>query len=53
MGRGRGKDNEEAIRKRLLIASDELNAQNEFDAVVINDDLDRASLEVEKLIGFI
>lgn len=48
--RGRGTESEEDIRKRLKKAVEELNAANEFDAVVINDDFDQALLELEKLI---
>ena len=48
--RGRGTDSEEAIQKRLARAKDELNAEAEFDATVINDDLERA---LEQLIGLI
>ncbi len=50
--RGRGTESEEAIQRRLKRAKQELNAQNEFDAVVVNDDLDLALLEIERLIGF-
>tara|TARA_Y100001968_G_C19216824_1_gene647610 strand:+ start:213 stop:779 length:567 start_codon:yes stop_codon:yes gene_type:complete len=46
----RGTDSDEAIRKRLLRAEEELKAQNEFDAVVINDDLDKATIEIEQLM---
>ena len=49
--RGRGTDSEEAIRRRLTRAQDELNAQAEFDAVVINDDLDQALQRLEQLMG--
>ena len=45
--RGRGTDTEDAIQLRLARASEELNAQNEFDAVVINDDLDQALKQLE------
>ena len=48
--RGRATDSEEAIQRRLLRATDELKAQKEFDAVVINDDLQKAVLEIEKII---
>ncbi|MGC6483104.1 MAG: guanylate kinase [Synechococcus sp.] len=49
--RGRGTDSEEAIEKRLARARQELEAQAEFDAVVVNDDLDRALVELERLMG--
>ena len=49
--RGRGTDSEEAIQKRLARARQELEAQGEFDAVVVNDDLDLALVELERLMG--
>ncbi|WP_320667262.1 guanylate kinase [Prochlorococcus sp. MIT 1307] len=49
--RGRATDSEAAIQRRLLRAKEELKAQNEFDAVVINDDLDKALEDLEGKIG--
>jgi guanylate kinase len=49
--RGRGSDSEEAIRRRLERAREELKAEAEFDAVVVNDDLERALAELEQLCG--
>jgi guanylate kinase len=49
--RGRGTDSEEAIRSRLGRARVELQAAAEFDAVVVNADLDQALQELENLIG--
>ena len=49
--RGRGTDSEEAIRNRLAIANKELFAKKEFDAVVINADIDQAFKEIEGLMG--
>jgi guanylate kinase len=49
--RGRGTDSEEAIQRRLTRAREELSAQDEFDAVVVNDDLDQALLKLEGLMG--
>jgi guanylate kinase len=49
--RGRGSDSEEAIRRRLERAREELQAEAEFDAVVVNDDLERALVELERLCG--
>jgi guanylate kinase len=49
--RGRGSDSEEAIRRRLERAREELQAEAEFDAVVINDDLERALVELERICG--
>jgi len=48
--RGRGTDAEEAIQRRLQRAEEELRAQGEFDAVVINDDLDSALEALERLM---
>tara|TARA_Y100001968_G_C19301818_1_gene689482 strand:+ start:503 stop:1072 length:570 start_codon:yes stop_codon:yes gene_type:complete len=48
--RGRGTESEEDIQKRLIRASEEMNAINEFDAVVINDSLNKALSELEGLI---
>jgi guanylate kinase len=49
--RGRGTDNEAAISRRLARAEVELAASSEFDAVLVNDDLDVALLELEQLMG--
>ena len=43
-------DAEEAILRRLARAEQELKAQGEFDAVVINDTLDTALFELERLM---
>ncbi len=51
--RGRATDSEEAIAQRLFRANEELSSQNEFDAIVINDDLQRAIEEIERLIGLV
>ena len=51
--RDRATDDENAIKLRLLRAREELDAREEFDAVVINDNLDLAILEIEKKIGLI
>lgn len=48
--RGRGTDSEEAILHRLARARDELAAAAEFDAVLVNDDLEKALSELEELI---
>jgi guanylate kinase len=49
--RGRATETEEAIQRRLVRAREELMAQQEFDAVVINDDLQAAVIELESLMG--
>ncbi len=48
--RGRGTEAEEAIQRRLKRAHEELAAQQEFDAIVINDDLETAVTELEHLM---
>ncbi len=50
--RGRGTDGEEAIRQRLERARVELEAEAEFDAVLVNADLEAAVRELERLLGF-
>jgi len=50
--RGRGTDSEEAISRRLARARLELEAAAEFDAVVVNADLEQAQRELEGLLGF-
>ena len=49
--RGRGTETEESIRDRLVIANKELMAKQEFDAVVINKDIEKAFKEIEGLMG--
>ena len=49
--RGRGTEAEAAIVSRLNRAKTELEAQKEFDAVVINDDLETALNDLERLMG--
>ena len=48
--RARGQDQPDAIAKRLARAKVEVAAAHEFDHQIINDDLDRARLELENLI---
>ena len=47
---GRGTDSEEAIVRRLETAKQELEAQQEFMHVVINDDMRRAADELERIV---
>lgn len=47
---GRGTDSSEAIDARLKVAEGEMEAQNEFAHVVVNDDLDRAAGELEGIV---
>ncbi len=49
--RGRGTETEESIRDRLSIAKKELIAKKEFDAVIINEDIEKAFKEIEGLMG--
>lgn len=49
--RGRGTDAQEAIQKRLARARVELEAEAEFDAVLVNGDLEAAVAELERLLG--
>ena len=48
--RGRGTDSEQAIQRRLRRAEEELRAQAEFDAVVINDNLESALDVLDELM---
>jgi guanylate kinase len=47
---GRGKDDPEAIESRLETAETELEAQGEFPHVVVNDDIERAAGELERIV---
>lgn len=49
--RGRGTDAEDAIQRRLARAQEELAAAQEFDAVLVNGDLEAAGRELERLMG--
>ncbi len=49
--RDRGTEDEPTIQGRLEVARREMAAQEAFDHVVVNDDLDRATAEVAMLIG--
>jgi guanylate kinase len=48
--RGRNKDSEEAIARRMATARREVDAVAEYDYVVVNDELDRCVEEVEAII---
>ena len=50
---GRGTDSPEGIRARLARAEQELRAQDEFQHVVVNDDLGRAAAELSDLVATI
>jgi guanylate kinase len=47
---GRGTDSEEAIAERLATAEEELAAQSEFAHVVVNDEIERAVEELERIV---
>ncbi len=47
---GRGADSDEAIAERLRTAELELDAQEEFQRVIVNDDLDQAIEELEQAV---
>jgi guanylate kinase len=49
----RGTDSPEGIRRRLAVAEEELGAQDEFQHVVVNDDLARAAAELSDLVATI
>ncbi|WP_415409743.1 guanylate kinase [Synechococcus sp. A10-1-5-9] len=49
--KGRATESADAIQRRLDRARTELDAQSEFDAIVVNDDLDTALSELENLMG--
>ena len=48
--RRRGLDGEDAIRKRLINAAKEVAQAESFQYVIVNDDLERASLELESVV---
>lgn len=48
---GRGTDTPEKLRERIEKASKELSYAPRFDAVLVNDNLEQACLEAEKLVG--
>ena len=48
--RGRGTDNEKKIKERLTKATKELDLANQFDKVIVNDDLETAKEEVGKAV---
>jgi len=48
--RSRGLDGEEAIRKRLINAAREVQQAQDFQYVIVNDDLERATLELESVV---
>lgn len=49
--RSRGQDSEEAIQRRLTRAKVEIASADEFDIQIINDDLERAIAELERVLA--
>ncbi|MCS6781973.1 MAG: guanylate kinase [Gloeomargarita sp. SKYBB_i_bin120] len=49
--RQRGQDSETAMQKRLARAKEELQAASEFDACIVNDDLETALQALEQCLG--
>src|ERR687898_570058 len=47
---GRGTDDAEAIERRLDTAREELAAEEEFEHVVVNDEVERAATELERIV---
>lgn len=50
--RGRGTDSEESIQLRMKNAVDELAQAKSYDCTVVNDDLNRATEELAKVINY-
>lgn len=48
--RTRGTDSEETIKKRMAKAKDEISHFNEYDFIVVNDDIDKAFEEIKSII---
>jgi guanylate kinase len=48
--RGRGTDSAEAIDRRLKTAEQELAQQDDFNHLIVNDDLDKAAAELESIV---
>jgi guanylate kinase len=48
---GRGTENPEVVAHRLAVAEKELDAQGEFDALVVNTDVQQAAAELLTLIA--
>lgn len=47
--RGRGTESEESLSRRLFKAKFEMSFQNEFDIVLVNEDLDKSLAEAQRL----
>ena len=49
--RGRSKDSEEQIRRRLQVASDEVAEYSQYEYVVINDEIEAAVGRLQSIVG--
>jgi guanylate kinase len=49
--RGRSKDSEEQIRRRLQVASDEVNEYAQYEYVVVNDEIEAAVGRLQAIVG--
>lgn len=49
--RGRGTEDSAAVRRRLAMAETELAAADEFDEIVVNDDVDACARQLLRLLG--
>lgn len=49
--RGRGQDSESVVQGRMKKAAQEMSHYQEYDYIVVNDDLDRASADLETIIS--
>lgn len=47
---GRGTETQDVIERRLLTAQEELDAQSEFDSIVVNDDVERAVAQIAAVL---
>jgi guanylate kinase len=47
---GRGTDSDDAIERRLETAKQELEAQQQFKHVIVNDEVERAAAELEEIV---
>jgi guanylate kinase len=48
--KGRGQDSPEAVARRLAAARDEIGHVNEYDYVIINEDFDRAAVDLRSIV---
>lgn len=49
--RGRGTEDEEKVQKRLETAKQELTCQDQFDYIVVNDEIDRAVQQLHDILA--